>query len=203
MTPEAEHRSFSLETRRIRLRGILNEDFETLFSWRNTERFRLLFHHTDKEINYEKFCEEFKRDAAFKKYQYMIEMKDSNESAGYAFIHSNSENDEDCFINIFLSGSFEKKGYGVDVFVLLALLLLNENGIKRFFAEVLSYNKHSVSCLQNSGMTKVIGLNNKIVLAGKEYDLLRFAGDKKLIPKLKRFHKHLSVHKHQLRSLNI
>lgn len=115
---------------------------------------------------------------------------------GITFVHANSNNDLEYFINIFLSELFEKKGYGVDVFVLFSLFLFNQVGVERLFVEASSYNKHSLSCIKNIGMTKVNG-NTKIFIAGAEYDLIRFEVDEQLIPKLKRIKEHLSIPNYQ------
>ena len=192
MEIDVKHKSISLETRRIRLREIQNGDLITIFQWRNTEKFRYLFHHNEDEIDYDGFCEEFTCDATVRKFQFLVELKETNEPVGLTFIHSYSEESKDCFLNIFLSEHFEKKGYGVDVFVLFALFLFNQVGIKKLFVEASSYNEHSISCIRNGGMTELRGLNNKKIHAGKEYDLLRFEGDKKIVPLLSRINEYLN-----------
>ena len=184
-----------LETRRIRLREIRNGDLITLFGWRNTEKFRFLFHHNENILNYEEFCEEFMCDATVRKFQYLVEMKESNEPAGLTFVHTYSEKDKDCFLNIFLSEPFERKGYGVDVFVLFVLFLFNKIGIKKLFVEASAYNERSIACIRNSGMMKLSGINNKIIIAGKEYDLFRFEGDNKIVSELIKLNEHLAAPK--------
>ena len=190
-------KSAALKTRRIRLREIQEKDFTTLFRWRNSEKFRLLFHHNDKEIDYEGFCEEFTWDTMARKFQFLVVIKNSHEPAGIAFVHSYSQENKECFLNIFLAESFEKKGYGTDVFVLYALFLFNQIGIKKLFVEASAYNKYSLSCIRSMGMTEIKGLNNKIVLAGSEYDLFRFECDNKFLPRLTKINDYLSGPRHQ------
>ena len=185
-------KSAALETRRIRLREIQEEDLTTLFRWRNSEKFRLLFHHNDKEIDYEGFREEFGWDTMVRKFQYLVVIKDSHEPAGIAFVHSYSQENKECFLNIFLAEPFERKGYGTDVFVLYVLFLFHQIGIKKLFVEASAYNKYSLSCIRSMGMTEITGLNNKIVLAGKEYDLFRFECDNKFLPRLTKINDYLS-----------
>jgi RimJ/RimL family protein N-acetyltransferase len=185
-----------LETRRIRLREIENRDFPTLFKWRNTEKFKYLFHYNENEISYDKFREEFTWDATVRKFQYLIEVKNSNEPVGLAFVHTYSEEDKDCFLNIFLSEPFEKKGYGVDVFVLFFLFLFNQIGIKKLFVEASEYNEHSIACIRNSGMVELSGPFTKKIHAGKEYDIIRFEGDNKLLPRFIRINEHLTLPKY-------
>src|SRR5438045_9099255 len=117
--------SFTLETRRIRLREIQAADLITIFNWRNTEKFRFLFHYDESEVNYEEFCEECSLDATARQFPFLIEKKDTHELVGLTFIHTYSKEYQSCFLNIFLSGAFEKKGYGTHAFVLFVLFLFN------------------------------------------------------------------------------
>ena len=121
-----DHRRNALETRRIRLREIQDEDLAILFQWRNTEKFRFLFHYDESIVTYDEFCEEFTRDADAHKFQFLIEMKDTHDPVGLTFVHSFSEKYKTCFLNLFLSEKFERRGYGTDSFVLFVLFLFKK-----------------------------------------------------------------------------
>ena len=184
-----------METRRIKLREVQKEDFPTLFMWRNTEKFRFLFHHNENIINYVRFCSEFSSDAAVRKFQYIIQKTDTLDLIGLTFVHSYSEKDNHCFLNLFLTEDYEKKGYGVDVFVLFCLFLLKDIGIRSLYVEAFSYNTFSIACIRRTGMIEVENLENKKLHDGKKYNILRFKGDSSLIPELIKFKEILSISK--------
>ena len=185
-----------METRRIRLRQINENDYPVIFEWRNTEKFRYLFHHTENIIGYLNFCEEFSGDATVRKFQFLIEKTDNNEPIGLTFIHSYSEKEKHCLLNIYFTDSFERKGYGVDTFVLFFHFLLEEIGIKRIYVEAFAYNLFSISCIRRTGMTEVNNFGNKKLHDGKEYNILRFVGDRTILPKVLKYKEILSLKKY-------
>src|SRR5436190_9778362 len=130
-----KHKLIPLETRRIRLREIHDEDLVTMFQWRNTEKFRFLFHHNDNIVNYTQFCEEFAQDRAVYRFQFFAEKKDTGEPIGLTFVHTYSEQYRSCFLNIFISECFERKGFGTDVFVQFALFLFQQMELKKIFVQ--------------------------------------------------------------------
>ena len=123
------------------------EIFLQYLVWRNTEKFRFLFHYYESEVNYEEFCEEFRRDVRDRKFQFLIEKRATNEPMGLTFVHTFSEEYKSCFLNLFISKPFEKKGLGTDVFVVFVLFLFNEIGLKKLFVQTSDYNEHSVACI--------------------------------------------------------
>ena len=123
METKEGYKSTILETRRIRLREIKEEDLIYLFHWRNSEKFRFLIHHNTDTISYEAFREEFAQDSEAHKYQYLVEKKETGEPIGFTYVNIFSEQYKSCFINLFIDETFEKKGYGIDAFVLFALFL--------------------------------------------------------------------------------
>jgi len=172
-----------METRRIRLREVEKRDFPILFSWRNTEKFRFFFHHNENVINYDMFCDEFTMDATVRQFQFVIEKTNTNELIGLTFIHSFSVVNNHCFLNLFLKEPFERKGYGVDAFILFCRFLFNTAEIKKVYAEAFSYNALSIACMRHSGMTEIKGLTKKKLHLGNEYNILRFSCDTAILQK--------------------
>src|SRR5258706_10192120 len=108
-----------METRRILLRPVEENDYPTLFEWRNKDKFRSFVHYKDTRIDYDSFLKEFKRDAKFRRYQYVIVQKSTSNAIGLLFTHTFSEKHCYCFINIYIDETIEKLGYGIDAFALL------------------------------------------------------------------------------------
>lgn len=181
-----------LETRRIRLREIQSGDLAILYHWRNTETFRFLVHHDTNTISYDKFCEEFMLDSERHKYQYIVEKKETGVPIGFTFVNIFSETYKSCFINVFIAGSFEKKGYGVDAFVLFALFLFQHVGLKKLFASAFEFNDHTLSCLRNGGMRELTGNVTRVDQRG---NLLCFAADESIIPFLAEMNETLTNNK--------
>ena len=187
-----DHKWIALETRRIRLREIQHDDMVTIFQWRNTEKFRFLLHHNTKLISYDEFCEEFAIDATCHKYQYLIEKKEGRVPVGFAYVDTFSEQYRSCFINIFIDEPFEKKGYGIDAFVLFGLFLFQHADLKKLFAHAFDFNDHSLSCIRHIGMRELVGNITKVPGRG---DILCFAADESIVPNLARINRILSTPK--------
>ena len=184
-----------IETRRIRFRKVQESDFPKLFIWRNSEKFRFLFHYNERIVTYEEFCTEFTQDATVREYQFVIVRKDTEELIGLTFTHSYSSNENSCIINTFLSEPFEKKGYGVESFVLFFVFLFQVVGINILYAEAFSYNTFSIACIRRSGMKQIGVLPTKKNHNGKEYEVLRFKGDVSLLPAFLKFKEKLCLSK--------
>jgi len=187
-----------METRRIRLREVTKEDLPTIFEWRNTEKFRFLFHHNENIINYDEFCEEFICDMTVRKFQYIIETTTTCKLVGLTFIHSFSEVENYCFFNVFFDERYEGKGYGVDAFALFSYFLFNSAGIKKIYVEAFEYNIRSLSFIRKSGMKEIEVLRNKKLHLEKEYDILRFSCDNSLLPTIIALKEKLSLPKSHL-----
>ena len=187
-----KHKRIALETRRIRLREIQHEDLTTIFQWRNTEKFRLMLHHNTDIISYDEFHEEFSTDSACHKYQYLVEKKETGMPVGFAYVDTFSEQYKSCFINLFIDEPFEKKGYGVDAFVVFVLFLFQHAGLKKLFAHAFDFNDHSLSCIRHIGMRELVGNITKVPERG---DILCFAADESIVPNLARINNILSTHK--------
>lgn len=182
-------RDIALETRRIRLREIEDDDFPTIFKWRNTEKFRFLLHHNTNIISYEAFCEEFALDSECHKYQYLVEKKESRVPIGFTYVDTFSEKYKSCFINVFLDEPFEKKGYGTDAFILFVLFLFQQTGLKKLFVHAFDFNHNSISFTRNIGMKKLNGNVTSVPLRG---NILCFAADESILPRLVYIKEYLS-----------
>jgi RimJ/RimL family protein N-acetyltransferase len=111
---------------------------------------------------------------------------------GLTFVHTYSEEYKSCFLNIFISEPFERKGYGTDVFVQFVLFLFNQMGLKKVFVQASDHNVHSIACIRKIGMRELAGNVEKKIYNGKEHDILCFAADQNLVPRLAMINKYIS-----------
>ncbi|HEX7845671.1 MAG TPA: GNAT family protein [Chitinophagaceae bacterium] len=192
METVAEHTSIVLETRRIRLRETQDKDIVTIHDWRNSEKFRLLVHYNTDEISYEDFHEEFIRETEYYKYRLIIERVENEQPIGLIYVDTFSEQYRSCFINLFIAEPFEKKGYGVDAFVVFVLFLFRQEQLKKLFANAFDFNHHSMSCMKNLGMKELIGNVTKVVRRGEEQSIVCYAADENIVPRLERICQYLS-----------
>lgn len=140
-------RMIMLETRRICLREITSADWSTIFAWRNTENFRYFVPSNDEVVTYPEFCEEFAKASAVRLFQFLVEKRTGGQPVGFAYVHSVSEERSHCFVNIFMSEPYVGHGYAVDVFLLIARLMLTQTTLHRVYAQAFSYNTMSLSAL--------------------------------------------------------
>lgn len=162
-----------LETRRVRLREIVANDFPTIYSWHNTENFRFYVRSNDDLVTYPEFCVEFEHYSAIRPYQYVIEAIKSRSPIGLTYIHSVSESGDRAFLNIFITDNYVGRGYGVDVFLLICRHVFTESSIEEICAQAFSYNEYSLSALQGADIPSV-ETDEKRIHKGKTYPVYRF-----------------------------
>ncbi len=181
-----------MKTRRIRLRDVQPDDLAVIFAWRNTERFRRLFHHSDRVVDFDTFKDEFTDDATVRPFQYMVEKIRDGHLIGLAFVHGLDEAHRECCVNIFLDERSEGKGYAVDVSALLGVFLLERIGIQRLIAEAFEYNARSIAFMRAWGLTE-----SELIRGGRldmeHAHVRRFVGDVALLPRMKGLLRRLSL----------
>ncbi|MGA9070901.1 MAG: GNAT family protein, partial [Terracidiphilus sp.] len=143
-------------------------------------------------IDYNGFCNAFSRDARVRKYQFVIEKISNQELIGLTFVHSYSEIDRHCFLNVFINERYEGKGYGVDVFALMFHFLFEQVNIEKLYVEAFDFNHFSIKCIQASGMKEIKRLVGKRLHLGVRHDSVRFLGERDLLPKIDEVLKNLS-----------
>jgi RimJ/RimL family protein N-acetyltransferase len=176
-----------MQTRRILLRECRPQDLPTLFTWRNADSFRFMFHYNEEIVDYDAFREEFRWDAKVRPFQYVVEKCRDRRAIGLAFVHGMSVEGRSCYLNIFLSDGSTAKGYGVDVFVLFYQFLFQHVGVERLFLEAFEYNTASVAGLRKMGLSEVGRSVNARMHNGAAHDTLRFAADSSLSKTIERF----------------
>jgi UDP-4-amino-4,6-dideoxy-N-acetyl-beta-L-altrosamine N-acetyltransferase len=188
--------SLVLKTRTISLRQIEKSDLPIVFQWRNCEKFRLLLHYNTEMVSYADFCKEFSLDSQIMRHRFMIEKIEGNVPIGMIYSDTYSEKCKSAFVNIFVAGPFEKKGFGMQAFVVFALLLFQREGLEKLFAHAFETNDHSISCIKKLGFRELVGNVTIIRRQGKEQRLICFAVGREIVPRLSATNKFLSrVHK--------
>ncbi len=181
-----------METRKVILRPVKDEDLAIIFRWRNSDKFRNLFHYKDSKISYEEFIREFQRDAKVRQVQSVVVEKINNTPIGLIFSHSMSRDNGHCFINLYVDEAFQVRGYGVQAFALLFCYLFEHYSLHKIYFEVFEYNALSLSSLTTAGFTEEGRFREHKFHNGKRHDVLRFAAYRNSIPRFKKIVDHFS-----------
>ena len=173
-----------METRRILLRGVDPKDYPEMFVWRNYAKFRNFVHYNSSTISFEDFVREFERDAKVRPHQYLIERKETGELIGLIFSHTLSKTNGYCFINLFISEKYERKGFRPEAFALLFCHLFDSClFLHKIYLEVFEYNQFSLSSLTTAGFKEEGRFKEHKWHKGKRYDVIRFAAYRDSVPR--------------------
>lgn len=174
-----------METRKIILRQPELKDYSVLFKWRNSLRFRNLFHYSTAEISYDGFLKEFARNTKTRHCQFVIEYKMTETMIGIVFSHTFSVVNGYCFINLYIDEPFELKGYGIVAFSLFFCHLFDSYPLHKIYFEVFEYNKLSLSTLQSAGFALEGRFKEHKFYNGTRHDVLRFAAYRGNLPRFR------------------
>jgi RimJ/RimL family protein N-acetyltransferase len=173
-----------METRRVLLREVREDDLTALFSWRNTRTFRSFFHHTDAPVDFAGFRDEFRWDSLVRPFQYVIEKKTNHQPIGLTFVHTYSDAARECFLNVFLDEASRRVGFGVDAFALFYRFLFERVGIERIYVDVFAANSFSLAGVRHIGLQQMDTLVARDTQTGSPNDAVRFVGDRTVLPKI-------------------
>lgn len=165
-----------LQTRRIRLRPAIENDYPLLFQWRNNPGYIKLCSTRRYSVNWQHFLKELKIDFRCNRHlQFLIELQSSQQPIGTIFSFSLNKIDGYVFITIFLEEKFVGKGFGVDAVALLIVHLFSILPIHKVYFDVFGYNDFSASALRGIGFAEEGRFKEHRVFEGVRYDLFRFA----------------------------
>jgi RimJ/RimL family protein N-acetyltransferase len=187
-----EHRSLVLQTRSICLREIEDRDLPVIFQWRNSDKFRFLLHYNTAAISYEEFRQEFAVDSEMFRFRLLIEKIGNKAPVGMIYTDCFSERFKSCFINIYVAEPFERKGFGMHAFVLLAIFLFEHEDLNKLFAHAFDSNHHSISCIRNLGFRELVGNVTDIHRGWGKERIICFAAGREIVPRLSAINEFLS-----------
>ena len=173
-----------METRRVLLREVREDDFPALFLWRNTRTFRSFFHHTNVSVDFAGFRDEFRWDSLVRPFQYVIEKKANHQPIGLTFVHTYSDVARECFLNVFLDEASRRVGFGVDVFALFYRFLFEIVGIERVYVDVFAANSFSLAGSRHIGLKQADTVVVRDTRTDSPNEVVRFVGDRTLLLKI-------------------
>ena len=170
-----------VETKRLNLQGITEQDLLTLHMWRNSKAFCNFCSTRRNYIDLESFRDEllndFKRD---KQKQLIAFRKRDNKPIGTIWTYNLNLTDGHIFITTFVDPAYNKIGYGVEMFTSVVYSLFHEfPTLNKIYTEAYSYNIHSLSIMKKFGfLEEGVFLEHRLI-DGIRYDLYRLAFYKK------------------------
>lgn len=159
---------------RIVLRQIEKTDLATLYQWRNSERFMELCSTRRDTVTPEQFETEISKDLTRDRYLQCLILKKAA-SIGTIYAYNINKTDGHIFITTFITGAYERHGYGIDACALFINHLFETLGLYKIYMEVYSYNEHSLSIMKKLDLAKEGVFRGHRLKDGRRYDLIRFA----------------------------
>jgi RimJ/RimL family protein N-acetyltransferase len=149
-----------LETKRLILRPVKNEDLNILSKWRNTDDF-LEFVSSRKNIK----CN----------LQFMIYLKKDDEPVGIVYTFSYNKLDGYMFLNVFIGKEYRQMGYGAEACIMTICYLFDSFPIYKIYCDALSSNIQSILMMRGAGLEQEALLKGHRLYNGVRYDVVRFA----------------------------
>lgn len=176
----------ALKGRRIWLKEIINEDVSTLYEWRNDSRFMFYCSTRRNEVSFDEFKKEITMDFKRDRHLQCLILKEKR-PIGTIYSYNLNRTDGYVFVTIYLKADYERIGYGVEAFAIFLLHLFQTLQLYKIYAEVYSYNKHSLDCLREAGFVEEGSFKGHRLHQGRRYDLIRLALLQKELPRLENF----------------
>lgn len=166
-----------LETKRLIIRPIKQEDLEVLSQWRNSDPFQRLCSTRRNSVTMEEFEQELRGDFIRDRYQQLIGLKKKDQQpVGTIWAYGLNSTDGYVFLSIFIDPIYEKRGYGVDLFLAQMQVLFDSlPNLHKIYTEAYSYNLHSLALMKKFGFAEEGVFREHRVYEGERYDLHRLA----------------------------
>lgn len=176
----------------IVLKEIEESDIKILHSWRNDKIFTGFCSTRRNLVSMEEFTVELKNDFAVDRHLQCI-IRKVNEPIGTIYAYNLNRTDGFIFFTIYLLEKYEKSGYGVEAVTMFMLYLFNNLPLHKIYADVYSYNIHSIKILRKSNFIEEGKFVGHRLYQEKRYDLIRFSFFRNQLPKLELFFSKLTA----------
>lgn len=149
-----------LETKRIILRSVNDQDSPLLSAWENAE-------------DYLEFVSSQKGTKCF--FQFIIELRKNKKPVGVLYTFSYNKSDGYMFLNVFLDKDCRKVGYGVEACSLAICYIFDSLSVYKIYCDAYSSNYKCISMMKGMGLEQEGLLKGHRLYKGKRYDVIRFA----------------------------
>jgi RimJ/RimL family protein N-acetyltransferase len=167
----------NIETKRLILSCVAEEDFLTLHNWRNSNIFRNFCSTRRNIVDLNEFKDELSRDLSKDRHiQLMATRKRDRQPIGTIWAYNINLTDGYVFITTFIDPEYQKIGYGIESFTGMIYYLFNRfSSLNKVYTEAYSYNEHSLSIMKGAGFSEEGIFSEHRLLDGNRYNLHRLA----------------------------
>lgn len=159
---------------RVSLREITNDDLPTLHRWRNDPSFIGACSTRRNEVFPESFQAELASDFARDRHLQCLVLRHGT-PLGTVYSYGLNRTDGYLFVTTYIVPPMNHRGYGAEAFILFLSHLFDTLSLYKAYADVYSYNLHSLTCLKKGGFTEEGRFVGHRLYNGRRYDLLRLA----------------------------
>jgi RimJ/RimL family protein N-acetyltransferase len=168
----------TLETKRLIVRHICDEDLDKLYVWRNSDLFcQYCSIRRNKLQDIEQFKSELKSDFSKDRHAQLIAIKRRNNiPIGTIWTYNLNLTDGYVFVTTYIDNEFQKNGYGVELFgIVVYSLFLEFQHLNKIYTEAYSYNLHSLTIMKRFGFLEEGVFKEHRLVDGNRYDLHRLS----------------------------
>lgn len=148
-----------METKRLVLRPVEEQDSTTLSRWESTE-------------DYREYVSEVKIRHHLK---FMICLKKSGSPVGVLYTFSYNKVDGFMFLNVFIEKRRRRLGYGAEACILAICTIFHHLPVYKIYCDAFSHNTQSIEMMRGAGLEQEGFLRGHRFYNGKRYDVARFA----------------------------
>lgn len=167
-----------LETTRIKLRPMINDDLPIFFNWMSDTR-NLHLWWADRDIlSYEQFINDFhRRDRGFFGHFFTVQevasQKENSTSSviGLTYTYNVNYIDKHAYLAVYLIPEKTKQNLGFEVGYLITQYLFLMFGFRKLYAEIFEYNEPSLKICKSNGFIQEGVLNQHRWYDSKYWDL--------------------------------
>jgi RimJ/RimL family protein N-acetyltransferase len=166
-----------IETKRLKIRHVNKEDLSTLWNWRNSERFGEFCSTRRNTVDLKQFRQELTNDFRRDRHGQLIAFrKKDNRPVGTLWTYRMNQTDGHTCITTFIDSQYEKYGYGVELFAAALYSLFSIfPSLNKVYAEVYSYNLHSLSIMKKFGFVEEGAFHEHRLINNTRYSLYKLA----------------------------
>lgn len=165
----------TLETQKVRLTTISEDDVPTLFAWRNDPTY-LEMCTSRGPVSFEVFKAEFESEfEANRLEQLSIRSKTENALIGTIYAYNHRPEDAYCLVTLFIEEGSRDAGYGPEALAIFVEHLFKEYGLFKIYMEVYDTNAKSLALLTRFGFRAEGRFVNQHKTPSGRCDVIRFA----------------------------
>lgn len=164
-----------IESWRLSLRPVTNEDLEKVLSWRNAEFVRKNFFYRttitmEEELDY--FNEKIMKGKVF---QFVVSVKETGDEIGCVYLQHYDEKENSMESGVFFAENASAgKGYGTEAVRLMNDWAFETLKLSKTYARVIDTNKASLNLHIKAGFKEISRSSDRVIPTGDEVTAVTF-----------------------------